>query len=145
MMPYITAYTLVVQLLRVVIRASRSSTTRARRGSRLTRARCTIGLATLNATTVVSLGPLPEACWATAPSHGDPRQLHHGHRRRDHHHDGRRRDHVAGGAHHEHGVGNGMSLLVFTSIAATFPAALGGILKSAAGECSWASARSASW
>ena len=34
----------------------------------------------------------------------------------------------------EHGIGNGMSLLIFTSIAATFPSAFGSLLQGAGGE-----------
>jgi len=96
-MPYITA-SIIVQLLRVVIPRFQELHDEGAQGqTKLTQYTryLTIGLAALNATTVVSLarsGSLLGNC----PLPVIPDDHHH-----DHHHDGRHhRDHVAGGAHH---------------------------------------------
>ena len=131
-MPYITA-SIIVQLLRVVIPRFQELHDEGAQGqTKLTQYTryLTIGLAALNATTVVSLArsgsllgncPLPVIpddsimviiIMIITMTAGTTVIMWLGERITD------------------RGVGNGMSLLIFTSIAATFPAALGDILKS---------------
>ena len=130
-MPYITA-SIIVQLLRVVIPRFQELHEEGAQGqTQLTQYTryLTIGLALLNATTVVSLArsgallgdcPLPiipNDTWLTVliiiitMTAGTAIIMWLGERIT------------------EKGVGNGMSLLIFTSIAATFPSALGEILR----------------
>ena len=131
-MPYITA-SIIVQLLRVVIPRFQELHEEGPQGqTKLTQYTryLTIGLAALNATTVVSLArsgsllgncPLPVIpddsimviiIMIITMTAGTTVIMWLGERITD------------------RGVGNGMSLLIFTSIAATFPSALGDILKS---------------
>jgi preprotein translocase subunit SecY len=130
-MPYITA-SIIVQLLRVVIPRFQELHEEGAQGqTQLTQYTryLTIGLALLNATTVVSLArsgallgdcPLPiipDDTWLAVliiiitMTAGTAIIMWLGERIT------------------EKGVGNGMSLLIFTSIAATFPSALGEILR----------------
>jgi preprotein translocase subunit SecY len=129
-MPYITA-SIIVQLLRVVIPRFQELHEEGAQGqTQLTQYTryLTIGLALLNATTIVSLArsgallgncPVPiipnDTVWTIvviiiAMTAGTAIIMWLGERIT------------------EKGVGNGMSLLIFTSIAASFPSALGGIL-----------------
>jgi preprotein translocase subunit SecY len=130
-MPYITA-SIITQLLRVVIPRFQELHEEGAQGqTKLTQYTryLTIGLALLNATTIVSLArsgallgdcPLPiipDDTWLTVliiiitMTAGTAIIMWLGERIT------------------EKGVGNGMSLLIFTSIAATFPSALGDILR----------------
>lgn len=130
-MPYITA-SIIVQLLRVVIPRFQELHEEGAQGqTKLTQYTryLTIGLAALNATTVVSLArsgallgdcPLPIipndslmilVIMILTMTAGTTLIMWLGERITD------------------RGVGNGMSLLIFTSIAATFPSALGDILR----------------
>ena len=130
-MPYITA-SIITQLLRVVIPRFQELHEEGAQGqTKLTQYTryLTIGLALLNATTIVSLArsgallgdcPLPiipnDTIWTVVVmvitmTAGTAIIMWLGERIT------------------EKGVGNGMSLLIFTSIAATFPSALGDILR----------------
>jgi preprotein translocase subunit SecY len=130
-MPYITA-SIITQLLRVVIPRFQELHEEGAQGqTKLTQYTryLTIGLALLNATTIVSLArsgallgdcPLPiipnDTIWTVVVmvitmTAGTAIIMWLG-------------DRIT-----EKGVGNGMSLLIFTSIAATFPSALGDILR----------------
>ncbi|GGG51403.1 protein translocase subunit SecY [Kocuria dechangensis] len=130
-MPYITA-SIITQLLRVVIPRFQELHEEGAQGqTKLTQYTryLTIGLALLNATTIVSLArsgallgdcPLPiipnDTIWTVVimvitMTAGTAIIMWLGERIT------------------EKGVGNGMSLLIFTSIAATFPSALGDILR----------------